>query len=139
VLSDPGAAFLPVGQPRQRAGQQDGELLLIDPPGGQRVVQRAVAAAELRHQRQLNQRGHRVIGAQDRLAQLEGRVRPGGQAPVQPGPELPQRPVPPVPRDGGRDLRRVRRPRRPPGRLSRRQGTARAAGAQDGLRLPARS
>ena len=105
VLAGPGAAFVPVDELRQRAGQQRGERLLIDPAGGQRVVQRAVAAAELRHQRQLRQRGHRVIGAQDRVAQLEQRVSPRGQAPVQPGAELPQRHVPV---DGPGDLRRIR-------------------------------
>ena len=94
--------------PAERPGQQRGEGLLVDLPGGQGVIQRAVAAAELRYQRQLDQRGHRVIGAQDRVAQLEARIRPGGQAPVQPGTELPQRQVP-VNRAG--DLRRVRRGR----------------------------
>ena len=82
VLSDPGAAFVPVGQRRQRLRQQRGERLLIDPACGQRVIQRAVTAAELRHQRQPGQRGHRVIGAQDRVAQLEQRICPRGQASV---------------------------------------------------------
>jgi hypothetical protein len=36
---------------------------VIDPPGGQRVIQRAVAAGELRLQAQLHQRRHRVIRA----------------------------------------------------------------------------
>ena len=79
---------------RQRPGQQRGEGLLIDPACGQRVIQRAVTAAELRHQRQLDQRGYRVIGAQDRIAQIGQRICPRGQAPVQPGTELPQRHVP---------------------------------------------
>src|SRR5439155_21194821 len=38
-----------------------------------------------------HQRRHRVIGAQDSVVQLEGRVRAGGQARVQPGTELRQR------------------------------------------------
>ena len=108
VLADPGQRLGAVNQRRQRPGQQRGEGLLVDLPGGQGVIQRAVAAAELRYQRQLDQQGHRVIGAQDRVAQLEARIRPGGQAPVQPGTELPQRQVP-VNRAG--DLRRVRRGR----------------------------
>ena len=108
VLSDPGAAFVPVDERRQRLRQQRAERLLIAPACGQRVIQRAVAAAELRHQRQPGQRGHRVIGAQDRVAQLEQRICPRGQAPVQPGAELPQRHVP-VNRAG--HLRRIRRGR----------------------------
>ena len=34
MLSHPGLALVPVDQPGKRAGQQGGELLLIDPPGG---------------------------------------------------------------------------------------------------------
>jgi hypothetical protein len=45
---------------------------------------------KLRDQRQLNQGGHRVISAQDRIDQLEGRVQPAVQARVQPGAELRQ-------------------------------------------------
>jgi hypothetical protein len=40
------------------------------------------------HQRQLDQRGHRPIGAQDGVGQLEQRIRAGGQA----GEELPAEP-----------------------------------------------
>ena len=105
VPAHPGMAFLAVDELRQRAGQQPGERLLIDLACGQRVIQRAVPAAEGRYQRQLHQRGHRVIGAQDRVAQLEQRISAGGQAPVQPGAELPQRHVP---GDGVGDLGRVR-------------------------------
>jgi hypothetical protein len=105
VSFDPGHGLLPVDELRQRAGQQRGEGLLIDLPGGQRVIQRAVTAAERRHQRQLRQRGHRVISAQDRVAQLEQRISPRGQAAVQPGAELPQRQVPV---NGAGDLGRVR-------------------------------
>jgi hypothetical protein len=94
VLADPGQGLGAVDELRQRSGQQRGEGLVIGLPGGQRVIQRAVTAAELRHQRQLDQRGHRVIGTQDRVAQLEQRISPRGQAPVQPGTELPQRQVP---------------------------------------------
>jgi hypothetical protein len=134
MLSHPGLALVPAGQPGKRAGQQRSKFLLVDAPGGQSVIQRAVAAAELRHQRQLRQRRHRMISAQDRINQLEGRIRPGGQALIQPGPELPQRLVRLVPGDGGRDLAGIRRLRRQP---ARRQGTAQAARTQDGLRLPA--
>jgi hypothetical protein len=49
-----------------------------------------------------------VISAQDRIAQLEQRIRPGGQALIQPGAELPQRPVRLAARDRVRDLRRIR-------------------------------
>jgi hypothetical protein len=38
VLAHPGAAFVPVDELRQRARQQRGERLLIDLPGGQRVI-----------------------------------------------------------------------------------------------------
>jgi hypothetical protein len=126
VLADPLAPLRPVDQLRQRPGQQRRELLLLDPPGGQRVIQRAVPAGELRLQRQLHQRRHRVIGAQDRVAQLEQRIRPRGQALIQLQAELPQRLVRPVPRDRIRDPGRIRRLRR------RAQGRT---GIQDGLQL----
>jgi hypothetical protein len=129
VLSRPGAALLAINELRQRPRQQPGELLLIDPPVSQRGIQRAVAAAELRHRRQLDQRRHRVIGAQDRIGQLEQGVRPGGQALIQPDPELPQRLAGPVPRDRVRDLGRIRRLRCRPGQD--------ATGIQDGLQLAA--
>ncbi len=139
MLADPGAAFLPVHEPRQCLRQQGGELLLIDLTVCQRGVQRAVAAAELRHQRQLHQRRHRMISAQDRVAQLEARVRPGSQALIQPGTELPQPLVRPVPRDRVRDLRRIRRLRPDPGQAPRHREPAQAAGIPDRLRLPAQS
>ncbi len=82
VSRDPGAGMVVIDELRQRVREQLGEGLLIDLPGGQRVIQRAVAAAEFGDQRQLHQRGHRVIGAQDRVAQLEQRISAGGQAPV---------------------------------------------------------
>jgi hypothetical protein len=69
-------------------------LLPVDPAVCQRGVQRAVAAAELRHQRQLNQRRHRVISAQDRVNQVEGRLRPGEQ--VRRGHDRGQRPLGPA-------------------------------------------
>ncbi|HCU92300.1 MAG TPA: hypothetical protein DHU96_05990 [Actinobacteria bacterium] len=78
-----------------------------------------------------------MIGAQDRVGQLEARIRTRGQAPIQPDPELPQRLVRLVPRDGGRDLGRAGRLRRDPGQVHRRQGAAHAAGTQDGLPRPA--
>jgi len=80
VLRDPRAGRPPVDGPRQFRCQQGEEPLVVDPPGGQRVVQGAVAAGELRLQAQLHQRRHGVIGAQDRVGQLEQRVRPRVQA-----------------------------------------------------------
>jgi hypothetical protein len=53
VLSYPRSALVPVRQRWQGGSQQDGERLLVDLPGRQRVIQRAVPAAEGRHQRQL--------------------------------------------------------------------------------------
>jgi hypothetical protein len=41
----------------------------------------------LRRQRQVDQRSDRSIGAQQRVGELEQRVRPGGQAVIQVGPE----------------------------------------------------
>jgi hypothetical protein len=76
VLSYPGAALRAIDELRQRPRQQRGQLVLIDPPVSQRGIRRAVPAAELRHQRQLDQRSHRVTGAQDRIGQLEQGVRP---------------------------------------------------------------
>jgi len=67
--------------------------------------------------------------AQDRVAQVEQRIGAGGQAPVQPGPELPQRLERLVPRDRAHHLGRIRRPRHRPGHGG--------AGIQDGLRLAA--
>ena len=95
VLPDPGQRLRTVNELGQRSGQQRSEGLLIDLPGGHRVIQRAVTAAELRHQRQLDQRGHRVIStqdhiAQDRTAHLPGRsgVRTAGHGtPAAPGTE----------------------------------------------------
>jgi hypothetical protein len=46
-----------------------------------------MTAPVLWHQRQLNQAPDRPIGAQHRLGQLEQRVRPRGQAPVELLPE----------------------------------------------------
>jgi hypothetical protein len=107
VLRDPRAGSRAAGE-RQRRRQQGGELLVIDFPGGKRVIQRAVTTGELRLQAQLDQRRHRVIRAQDGVGQLEQRVRPQRQAVIQPGPELPkplQRPVAP---DRGREHSRSR-------------------------------
>ncbi|WSC59190.1 hypothetical protein OG808_02275 [Streptomyces sp. NBC_01761] len=49
-----------------------------------------MAAPVLRRQRQVDQRLHRSIGAQQRVGEFEQRVRPGGQAIVEVGPELGQ-------------------------------------------------
>ena len=94
VLGDPLPGCGAVHGLRQFRGQQGEQLLVIDPPGGQRVIQRAVTAGELRFQAQLHQRRHRVIGAQDRVSKLEQRVRPRGQAGIQLGAEFPQRQEP---------------------------------------------
>jgi hypothetical protein len=48
--------------------------------------------------------GHLSLGAKDHVGHIEQGVRPGGQARVQPGPELPQCPVPLAPRDRICDL-----------------------------------
>jgi len=80
VLRDPRAGLRPVDGLRQFRCQQGEEPLVVDSPGGQRVVQRAVAAGELRLQAQLHQRRHGVIGAQDRVGQLEQGVGPRVQA-----------------------------------------------------------
>jgi hypothetical protein len=98
---------------RQLRRQQGEQPLVVGPPGGKRVVQRAVAAGKLRLQAQLHQRRHRVIRAQHRVGQLEQRVRPRVQALVQRLPELPQPLQRLVPRNGAGEDRRVR---------SRRQG-----------------
>jgi hypothetical protein len=76
VLRDPRERLRPVHGLRQFRRQQGKQALVIDPPGGQRVIQGAVTAGELRLQAQLHQRGHRVIRAQDRVHKLEQRVRP---------------------------------------------------------------
>ena len=59
------------------------------------VIQRAVPASMLRGQRQIHQRPHRPVRAQQRLGQLELRIRPRTQAgieavsePTQPGDRL---------------------------------------------------
>jgi hypothetical protein len=80
VPGDPDTGGAVIDELRQRTRQQLGEGLFIDLPCSQRVIQRAMAAAELRDQRQLHQRGHRVISAQNRIDELELRVRPRGQA-----------------------------------------------------------
>ena len=125
VLRGPRLPVVSVDELRQRPGQQPGQGFPADLAGGQRVIQRAVPASELRLPRQLDQRGHRVIGAQDRIRQLEQRIGPGGKARIQPGAELTQRQEP---RDRLCRLRRVRRPRC---RLR--------AGTHDRLQPPARS
>src|SRR4051812_44408001 len=47
------------------------------------VIQRAVPASMLRGQRQIDQRPHRPVRAQQRLGQLELRIRPRAQAGVE--------------------------------------------------------
>jgi hypothetical protein len=108
MVRDPFPGLRAVHGLRQRLRQQREEPLIVDLPLGQRAVQGAVTAAELRLQAQRHQRRHRVISAQDRVAQLEQRILPRRQALIQPRAELPQpfqRPVP-----GGRagEHRRIR-------------------------------
>jgi hypothetical protein len=63
VFRDPRERLRAVHGLRQFRRHQGEEPLVIDPPGGQRVIQRAVAAGELRLQAQLHQRRYRVIRA----------------------------------------------------------------------------
>jgi hypothetical protein len=112
VLRDPRPGLRPVHGLRQLRRQQGEQLLVVDPPGGQRVIQGAVAAGELRLQAQPHQRRHRVIGAQHRVGQLEQRVRPRVQALIQ---RLPERPQPfqrPVARNSAGEDRPIRSARR---------------------------
>jgi len=111
VLRDPRAGPGPADGLRQFRCQQGEEPLVVDSPGGQRVVQCAVAAGELRLQAQLHQRRHGVIGAQDRVGQLEQGVRPRVQAFIQRLPEPAQPFQRPVARDRVREHRRIRRAR----------------------------
>jgi len=107
--SDPRAGLRPVHGLRQLRRQQAEQLLVVDPAGGKRVVEGAVATGELRFQAQLHQRRHGVIGAQDRVGQLEQGVRPPVQALIQRLPEPAQTLQRPVARHRVRDDRRVRR------------------------------
>jgi hypothetical protein len=70
-------------QPGQRA-TQPGHL---HPTMIERVVERAVAAAVLGRQRQLHQRLHQTVGAQQRVGQLEQLISPRGQTAVEHLPE----------------------------------------------------
>ena len=64
------------GSPRERAAQPGD----IDPPAADRVIQRAVAAAVPRDQRQAGQVPDRAVRAQHRIRQLEDLIPAGGQA-----------------------------------------------------------
>jgi hypothetical protein len=108
VLRDPRAGPRAVDGLRQFRCQQGEEVLAVDSPGGKRVIQRAVAAGELRLQAQLHQRRHRVIRAQDRAGELEQRVRPRVPALIQRLPEPAQPLQDQVARGRVRDDRRVR-------------------------------
>ena len=108
VLRDPRDCLRPVDERGQFRRQQGEQLLVVDAPFGEGVVQGAVAAGELRLRAQLHQRGHRVVGAQDRVGQLEQGVRPRVQALVQLLPELPQPLQRPAPRHRAREDRRIR-------------------------------
>jgi ATP-dependent Clp protease protease subunit len=57
------------------------------PAMAERVIHRAVPAPVFGHQRQIDQRPHRPVGAPHRIGQLEQRLSPRGQAPVEPDPE----------------------------------------------------
>src|SRR5258708_21895351 len=46
VTGDPAAGLRAVGERRQRGRQQGEKLLVVDPPGRNRVIQGAVAAGE---------------------------------------------------------------------------------------------
>jgi hypothetical protein len=108
VFCDPRECPGPVHGLRQFRHQQGEEPLVVDPPGGQRVIQGAVTPAELRLQAQLHQRRHRVIRAQDSVGELEQGIRPPRQALIQPGPELPQPLQRPVTRQRVREHAQVR-------------------------------
>ena len=108
VPRDPRGGLRPVHGLRQFGGQQGEQPLVVNAPFGERVVQRAVTAGELRLQAQLHQRRHRVIGAQDRVGQLEQGVRPCVQALVQFLPELPQPLQRPETRHRAREDRQIR-------------------------------
>jgi hypothetical protein len=60
----------------------------IDPPLVQLAVQSSVTTTVFRHEREINQRPHRPVRAQQRVAQLEQRVAPRGQPRVQLRPEV---------------------------------------------------
>jgi hypothetical protein len=78
----------PAARARQRErGQTAAEPVRLDPAVAERVVHRAVPAAILGHQGQLDQRTNRAIGAQHGVRELEQRVRPRGQRAVELRPE----------------------------------------------------
>jgi hemin uptake protein HemP len=81
----------PAEHPRQRqTGQHPAQPLDVDPADVDRVVERAVSAAVLRGQAQPDQRGHRPVGTQQRIGQLEQLIGPPAQAAVQLPAEAPQ-------------------------------------------------
>jgi hypothetical protein len=74
----------PVRPRRQRQrSQRPAQPRDIDPAGIDRVIGRPVPAAVLRLQRQRRQHPHRPVRAQHRIGQLEQRIGPRRQAPVQ--------------------------------------------------------
>ena len=108
MLRDPRACLRAVHGLRQLRRQQGEQLLVVDPPCGQGVVEGPVTAGELRLQGHLNQRRHRVIRAQHRVGKLEQGIGPPRQAAVKTDPELPQPLQRPPARDRGREHARVR-------------------------------
>jgi hypothetical protein len=75
---------------QHRRGQRRAQPVDVHRAGVERVVERAVATAVLRGQAQPDQRGHRTLGAQQRVGQLEQLIGPPAQAPVQLAAETPQ-------------------------------------------------
>jgi DDE superfamily endonuclease len=81
----------PAEHPRHRQpGQRRAQPVGVERPVIECVVERAVTAAVLRGQAQPDQRGHRSLGAQQRVGQLEQLIGPPGQASVQLTAETPQ-------------------------------------------------
>jgi hypothetical protein len=72
---------------RQAACQQVPQPLGVDPPARQRGIQTSPAAPVGRFQAQLRQGRDRPRGAQQRIGQVDQRVRAAGAAGVQPGAE----------------------------------------------------
>ncbi len=87
----PDPAIIPARQ--RHPGQCPAQPRDLHLPAVQRVVQGAMAALMPWLQRQFRQHMHPVLLAQRRVAQLQQRVRPGGEAPVQ----LPAEPCQPFP------------------------------------------
>ena len=79
---------------RNHPSQHSAQPCTLDPPGRQRVVHHAVPPAKLRLQRELHRREHGSRRAQQRVRQLEQRIRPAPKTPIQITPE-PNQPIKP--------------------------------------------